>query len=384
MNYSASNSASLEPKDGPVLSKARVFELKRQTDYRDFLGVEKLGQKELVPKLLTGSQAKTAYALRINCQRLCEENPLESIGFFTLTVGNATADGFKQVWDAAEASRRINNLNRRFLSDIFDRYIIATERHKSGAIHFHILGVLKGLPDIRTGYDFDRVALGDYRSVSPALRRLWALCRERLPEYGFGRSELTPIKKTSSAIAGYISKYIEKNVCNRRPDDKRKKLVRYCGWEKSQMKPNEFAWAGKKAAAWRFKTRETAGLLGIQEPEQAYEAFGPRWAFHLSRTWSALGDNLAMGLCATDFEKRILKQDMLKMREAKKWWENNNDWAQFSIVTRGDAENPDPPRFYVDDEEILTISDDFWESFPGKPVEFYIHSNDELPTVILN
>src|SRR4051812_32062127 len=114
------------------------------------------GQQEFLEKLLTGSQAKTAYALRINCERMIAEcaGGLESIGFGTLTVGDQGPEGFKQVKDSAEASRRINNLNRRLLADLFTRWIVVTERHKSGAIHFHVLGCLRGNPDIRTGLDF--------------------------------------------------------------------------------------------------------------------------------------------------------------------------------------------------------------------------------------
>ncbi|MEI9961353.1 MAG: hypothetical protein WDM76_09585 [Limisphaerales bacterium] len=73
----------------------------------------------------------------------------------TLTVGDFDEDGkFQGIDDAAEASRRINNLNRRVLKLLFTRAIVVTERHKSGKIHFHILGILRGSPDIRTGFDF--------------------------------------------------------------------------------------------------------------------------------------------------------------------------------------------------------------------------------------
>lgn len=260
------------------------------------------GQQDMAPRLLNGSQAKTAYALRKNAERMIAEGGLNSTGFLTLTIGEhvchehgeqeATPQGrcpickrklfFQQVHDAAEASRRINNLNRRLLADLFERCIVVTERHKSKAIHFHVLGILRGRPDIRTGYNFDQTRRRDYRSASPWLKGTWAMLRSKLPGYGFGRSELTPIRKTSVEVASYVSKYIEKNIYNRTPSDKRKKLVRYLGWEKSQLKPNEFSWAGKRAAAWRGKAKELASLINCGSREEFAEAMGPRWAFNVS------------------------------------------------------------------------------------------------------
>lgn len=266
-------------------------------DIRDEILPPLTGQQEFLPKLLNGSQAKTAFALRCNAERMIKEGGLCATGFLTLTVGGYDADGkFQQVRDAAEASRRINNLNRRVLPDLFERAIIVTERHKSEAIHFHILGTLRGRPDIRTGLNFEAIEKRDYRSAPEPLREIWAMLRRVLTQYGFGRAELLPVKKTGEAVACYVSKYIEKNVCNRLKDDKRKKLVRYLGWDKKQLKPNEFSWAGKKAIAWRWKARTLAGLIGVETREQAAEALGPRWAYELTRLWrQTLGDDLKHG-----------------------------------------------------------------------------------------
>jgi hypothetical protein len=277
--------------------------------------------QQALPFRLTGSQAKTAFALRQNVERMingranrrlieveypCGEetkrmkvyashNPenLNCTGFLTLTMGDFDEDGkFQQVWDAAEASRRVNNLNRRVLKDLFEKAIIVTERHKNGAIHFHIVGILAGRPDIRTGFNFDAVRNRNYSSVSDSLRAVWQHLREVLPKYGFGRAELTPIESTGEAIACYVSKYIEKNICNRLKEDYRKKLVRYIGFEKTQLKPNEFAWATKRAVAWRWKARECAALIDVKTPEEAKIALGPRWAYNLTWIWKRNGDDL--------------------------------------------------------------------------------------------
>lgn len=274
---------------------------------------------------LTGAQKKTAYALRQNVETMicglapkqlvwrdlpdgrskrlwvCEDpENLNCCAFLTLTVGDTERvallcegdkpngfigpmenfrDHFRQVWDAAEANRRVNNLNRRVLPALFERWVIVTERHKSGAIHYHAVGILKDRPDIRTGFNFAAVRGKNYSSVSPTLSALWANLRDVLPRYGFGRSELTPIEHTSEQIASYVSKYIEKNLFARCAEDKRKKLVRYGGWDGSQLKPNSFSWAGEQARQWRFRSRVCGGILGVQEREEMKTVLGPRWAF---------------------------------------------------------------------------------------------------------
>jgi hypothetical protein len=228
---------------------------------------------------------------------------LNSTGFLTLTIGDKNADGsFSQVKDSDEASRRINNLNRRVLADLFERAIVVTERHKSGAIHFHILGVLSGRPDIRTGVNFEAIKRRDYRTAPAALRKLWEKLRDVLPGYGFGRHELMPVYKNGQAVASYVAKYIEKNVCNRLKEDAHKKLVRYIGWEKRQLKPNEFGWATPRAVAWRGKARQRAALANIFEPEQAYEAMGHSWAFQLSTLWQCLTEDDCLPFLKMDWQ----------------------------------------------------------------------------------
>lgn len=250
------------------------------------------------------------------------DNPenINCVGFLTLTMGDFDEDGkFQQVWDAAEASRRINNLNRRVLKDLFEKAVIVTERHKNGAIHFHIVGILAGRADIRTGFNFDAVRKRNYSSVSDSLRAVWQHLREVLPKYGFGRAELTPIESTGEAIACYVSKYIEKNICNRLKEDYRKKLVRYIGFEKSQLKPNEFAWATKRAVAWRWKARECAALIDVTTPEEAKIALGPRWAYNLTWIWKRNGDDLCNFVKWTDDYTAETAEEILSKFCSEEW-----------------------------------------------------------------
>jgi hypothetical protein len=40
------------------------------------------------------------------------------------------------------------------------------------------------------------------------------------PKYGFGRTELLPIKKTAEGVAKYVGKYVAKHIGQRLPADK--------------------------------------------------------------------------------------------------------------------------------------------------------------------
>lgn len=350
---------------------------------------------------LTGSQKKTAFALRYNIDRMIAGNSprelfeletsdgkklkawratrpenLNCTGFLTLTVGDYECEEhgrqlpdrehdkrplcpccgrwmrFVQVFDNAEASRRFNNLNRRLLPLVFEKVVIVPERHGNGAIHFHGVGLVTGRPDIRSTFNFeafmaaraaraegtiDEVAETEYKTAAcEELRRLWALLREHLPAYGFGRAELTPIRKTGEAVSSYIAKYVEKNLFSRRADDKGAKLVRYIGWDKTQLKPNDFSWATPGACKWRRSVRALAGLVGVSEREEMKETFGDKWAFEFSRIIAAVDQ--PGEVASWPFKlRRVARDEIVRLNErwcrdyetnAENWAAHKNDFAE--------------------------------------------------------
>lgn len=296
-------------------------------------------QSEIAFKL-TGSQAKTAHALQLNIERMIRDAGLEKIGFLTLTVGEKRGGKFVQVWDAKEASRRINNLNRRVLPLLFSRAVVVTERHKSGAIHFHIVGAMANGADIRTGFDFEAfLAAREHRkngsgwipferlyrrAASRDLRKAWAFLLRTLPRYGFGRAELTPIRKTGESIAGYVAKYVKKNLGARRDEDRGKKLVRYIGWRKAHTTSNGFSWASQRSAAWRANARDLGGLVGVRDRSEMSPCFGAKWAFRISRVMNAVsgGDQAINVVGKTIRASYPLRESARRLvcREAKGKW----------------------------------------------------------------
>lgn len=294
-----------------------------------------------LPFRLSGSQKKTAFALRQNCERLCKEAGIERVGFLTLTVGetNKETERFEQVFDAETASKRIHNLNRRVLSGLFSRAVVVTQRHKSGAIHFHVLGALRADVDIRTGFDFKAVNRGDYASVSPALLGIWKYLRETLPSYGFGRAELKPVEKCAEAISSYVARYIEKHLFDRRAEDYRKKLVRYIGWNKSQLKPNAFGWNTEGSAKWRTNARTLARLVTLEEPEQCRVIFGARWAYALSQVMPSLGSGRESYELCTE----LLLRDADRLTSSRTYLESRIECRRFEL-SRTRAAKPDLQR----------------------------------------
>ncbi|MBU6402480.1 MAG: hypothetical protein KGS61_19340, partial [Verrucomicrobia bacterium] len=136
---------------------------------------------------------------------------------------------------------------------------------------------------IRTGFDFDAVKRKDCRSASEYLRSEWAFWRHTAEKYGFGRTELLPIKSTGEAVAEYVGKYIGKHIGNRLPQDKGARLVRYSrGTNRATAR---FSWCTPGAALWRTKLGLLCRALGLTSDnytEKFREWYGARWSHTLA------------------------------------------------------------------------------------------------------
>ena len=225
-------------------------------------------QKSQVNTLST-SHRKTAFALAENVERLCRVYGIERIGFLTLTFAD-------HVTCAKEASRRYHSLRTHVLFHRYVEHICVMERMKSGRIHYHLLVVLAG--DVRTGFDFDAAANGVYTSANAQLRAEWSFWRSNARKYGFGRTELLPVKSTAEGISKYVGKYIAKHIDAREVRDKGVRLVRYskganaCG--------TKFQFRSHRSRLWRWQVGEFAKRNGCSDLAALKARFGPRWAYH--------------------------------------------------------------------------------------------------------
>lgn len=226
------------------------------------------------PVELTPSARRTAFALQMNVAGMIERHGVERVGFLTLTFA-------EHITCPKRAQRRMHSLRTGVLKRRYGEVITVMERQKSGRIHYHCLVALKD--DVRSGVDFDALARGDYRSANAALRAEWAFWRKTAKAYGFGRTELLPVRSTMEAMSRYLGKYIAKHVNHRDDRDRGVKLVRYTG---PRVASTRFAWASEGAREWRRKLGAFIRMLhesgAISHPTEGamYKRFGPRWVWY--------------------------------------------------------------------------------------------------------
>jgi hypothetical protein len=229
-------------------------------------------------ELLTPYHRKQAYSLNENVERFIEMFGLECVGFLTLTFKD-------NVTDHKEAYRRFGNLRKQFLSKAFPDYMLVKERQQRGAWHYHLLVGLN--EDIRTGFKFSEVfppagTRPRYTSVNPYLRTLWKEIRTAMEKYGFGRSELSPIRKTGPQIAAYIGKYIEQNVIGKKlsgfeEQDKGVRLISYSrNWPRTSSK---FSWNTQGGKEWRRKVALFAEYAKIKDMDGLSQKLSPKWSY---------------------------------------------------------------------------------------------------------
>lgn len=233
---------------------------------------EKVATIAALTSLLSPYHKKAAQTLFLNVQRLItkEAPSVNHVAFLTLTFPD-------NVTENKEASRRFHSFRTNYLSkhDSYGHWVHVKERQKRGSWHYHMIVVLKG--DIRTGVNWEELARGNYRSANPYLRSLWKDLRENLEKYGFGRSELLPVRSNEEAMARYIGKYISKHMGQRADNDKGVRLVNYSqDWVKNSVK---FAWNTQNAHEWRRKLEKFAKSLGCSELYQLSEKLGPGWVY---------------------------------------------------------------------------------------------------------
>ena len=234
------------------------------------------------PNGLTGPHRKTATALSWNVAYPCQKYGHDRVGFLTLTFAD-------HVLCPKEAQRRFHSLSTHVLKVRYLDYIRVIERQKSGRLHYHLLVVLPD--DIRTGFDFGAVADQDYSSANNHLRREWAFWRKTARGYGFGRTELMPVKGSGEALGHYVGKYIGKHIGFRKPEDKGVRLVAYT--RGARMATSRHTAVGSQVDdAWRgkvltFARQMTVALRaknpnhpGIETMDDLVFNFGKRWAYH--------------------------------------------------------------------------------------------------------
>jgi len=231
---------------------------------------------------LSGYERKRAHAIAENVKQFVKTYGLEKVGFLTLT--------FAEDLDWKEAQKRYHRLRTRLLQELFVDVICVLEFTKRGRPHYHL--VTAQAEDIRTGFNFEyysEVVAWNRRhregaKPSGSLNRSDALCRlhdslsSRLSGYGFGRSELVPIKTTAEAVGRYVGGYLKKSLGNRKPEHKGARFVRYSQTFNRAVK-GAFSWSGLFSWLWRAKLKTWSAKHHCESMDDVKKAFGPHWAY---------------------------------------------------------------------------------------------------------
>lgn len=197
----------------------------------------------------TTAHRKSAYALELNVKAFIDRWGLEHVGFLTLTFE-------EHITDPKEAQRRFNSLRTNYLRHHYAHYIRVFERQKTGRIHYHLL--VACTENIRRGLNFRQIAARDYSSANPAIRRHWKNLRAAMSKYGFGRSELLPIKTNSKGLARYVAKYIGKHIDARISADKGVRLCQTSQDKAARWKvaTSNFQFSSPGSKLWRQKLKK--------------------------------------------------------------------------------------------------------------------------------
>lgn len=286
---------------------------------------------------LRGHHKKSAEALKVNTEQFCIRNGINNCAFFTLTFPT-------KVRDAKELSRRFANLRTGVLSKRYGEWLRVYEQHADGGWHAHLL-IDMGV-DVRTGFDWKSFLaacelngearffrkVGEHavaerkkkeaaeltklyaKSATEDLRREWAFWRRTAKKYGFGRTELVPIRSTEEAIGKYLGKYIGKNLEVR---NKGSKGVRLVAVSKNARRAScQWSWNTPGAFLWRAKLATWAGLMGIRDMSRIKDDFGSGWVWKWAD--AIMGIDLATrGGGFTYPNGRIAKADGRKVAESE-------------------------------------------------------------------
>ncbi len=237
---------------------------------------------------------KSEFKVKTEVMALFKQYPLERIGFLTFTFAD-------DVQCHKEATKRLNSLITGVLRERYSMCIRVSERQQSGRWHFHLVVVCQ--QDIRRGVDFEAIKQRRYKDgANSALRAEWAFWRNTAKNYGFGRTELLPVKKTGEALAAYVAKYISKGFACRQKQDRGARLYSVIGG--SRACSSRFSFYSAKSYLWRQKVAMWAASWSASLAKVAQNAnqspidaltyddlpklFGKRWA------WRCRDDIMAM------------------------------------------------------------------------------------------
>jgi hypothetical protein len=206
--------------------------------------------------------ARSHFRVTESVRLYIEAHGLERCGFFTVTV----ADDCKK---AKEFQRRWNSWLTNVGREMLPSGVWIRQRQRRGAWHLHAVTDV-GF-DIRTGFPWEEIAMRNYGGVDPRLKDIWKSLRESAKSYGFGRTELLPIRATGNQAARYVGKYLAPG-----PEDVGEDRCRRFGaWGEKARVGTRFTMMSHRI--WCAKVDWLLKALDLECTEELTDLYGKKW-----------------------------------------------------------------------------------------------------------
>jgi len=135
--------------------------------------------------------------------------------------------------------------------------------------------------EIRPEFPFDEVARRNYRNVDSRVRHLWKQLREKASRYGFGRTELLPIKSNSEWAIKYLTGYLGKALLSEKTVGEEKARL-FGMWGCVRNVYSRFDWVSGRLV--RKKKAWLGWAHGFEGEDAFSRSYGDRWWFRLGES----------------------------------------------------------------------------------------------------
>jgi len=214
------------------------------------------------------SRRKQLFVAQENIRLYIEKFGENNVGVLTITMPS-------ECLEAREFQKKWHSFRTNVVKKLFKTGMWVRERQsRTGNWHSHTVVDLGR--DVRTGFQFDEVRKRRYVNVDPGLRDIWKQLRQKAEVYGFGRTELLPIKRSGKGCARYLTKYLSKSFVSEKSIGEEQ--CRLFGvWGGVRFVYSQFDWVSnrimRKRKAWLAHT------AALRDAEGFRSLYGPLWWF---------------------------------------------------------------------------------------------------------
>jgi len=169
------------------------------------------------------------------------------------------------------------------------------------------------------------VKRGFYANVDSELRTTWQRLRDRVGKYGFGRTELLPIKQNGDRCARYLTKYLGKALISEKAAGEER--CRLFGvWGGVRFVHARFDWVSnrilRRRKAWLAATTGFADLEGFKA------LYGNRW-------WFVIGEALLKVILPVEYYQ-VLRNGVYEWDDLG-WFSYQEDLGRYADLDPDDA-----------------------------------------------